>query len=110
MPDYLVLACVGIGIVFAVQLSITLVVALIRRVDQKWQEKEKETAQSALHKEPTLDDTTIVLISAAVATLVGGRHRIHSIRRLLPPRSTSSPWSSQGRSVLQGSHVVVRKS
>ena len=109
MNGNLTLALVGLGIVFMVQLLITLVVALVRRIDRGWQDREERQAAAALGKQQNLDTTTVVLISAAVATMVGGRHRIRSVRRLLPAHSPSSPWSSQGRATLQGSHMITRR-
>ena len=107
--DSLTLTVAGLLIVFLVQASISLVVALMRRLDENWRRKEEMRATAAFGKEPTVDATTLVLIAAAVGTVLTGRHRIRSVRRLLPADAPSSPWSSQGRAVLQGSHVIVRK-
>ncbi|MBN1827116.1 MAG: OadG family protein [Candidatus Eisenbacteria bacterium] len=109
MNGNLTLALVGLGIVFMVQVLITLVVSLVRRIDRGWQDREERQASAALDKQQNLDTVTVVLIAAAVATIVGGRHRIRSVRRLLSVDSPSSPWSSQGRATLQGSHVLVRR-
>ena len=54
-------------------------------------------ADAATSKEPTIDATTLVLISAAAAVAVGGRFRVRRIRRLLSPRQKRTPWSAQGR-------------
>lgn len=105
----LTITVVGLAIVFLVQVAIALVVSLLRRLDERWQAGETACAVAALERQQTLDDTTLLLISAAAATMIAGRSRIRSVRRLLPADSPSSPWSAQGRAVLQGSHIIVRK-
>ncbi len=102
------LALAGIAIVFLVLLTISLVVALFKRLDDRWQAAEVRSAARATDKEPTIDATTLVLISAACATVVGGRFKVRRIRRLLSPRQKRTPWSAQGRLTLQGSHVIER--
>jgi Na+-transporting methylmalonyl-CoA/oxaloacetate decarboxylase gamma subunit len=104
-----VLALSGIFIVFLVLTLIAVVVALFRRLDDRWQAAEERAQQAAVEKEPTIDETTLVLIAAACATVAGGRFRVRRIRRLLSPRQRRTPWSAQGRLTLQGSHVVERK-
>jgi len=101
-----VLALIGLVIVFAVLSMLAAVVALIRRVDDRWQEDERAAEQAALEKPPGLDSITLVLIAAAVATYLQGRFRIRRVRRLFPHDAPSSPWSHQGRLVLMGSHLV----
>ena len=96
---------IGIAIVFGALALISFVVSLIRKMDDRWQAHEKAREEAATLKEPTLDTTTIVLISAAVATLIKGRFYIRKVRKLLPRDAKSSPWSAQGRAVLHGSHI-----
>ncbi|HPF36364.1 OadG family protein [bacterium] len=103
------LALVGLLIVFAVLSVIALVISLIRQLDEKWRHQEKIQTAQALDREPTVDNTTLVLVAAAAATVLRGRYRITSIRRLMPTDHKRSPWTAQGRSQLQGSHVVERK-
>ena len=100
---------IGILIVFMVLAVIALAVGLIKRLDLGWQDKEKKREEAAVHKDPTIDTTTLVLIAAAVATMLKGRHHIRSIRRLLPSDAPRSAWSMQGRAILHGSHVVSKK-
>jgi Na+-transporting methylmalonyl-CoA/oxaloacetate decarboxylase gamma subunit len=104
------LTIVGLAIVFGVLGAIAVIVSLIGRLDERWQARERELDQSRLDRPPTIDATTAVLIAAAVATYLQGRHRIRSVRRLLPADASTSPWSSSGRAVLQGSHVIGRRS
>ena len=99
---------IGILIVFGSLALIAFSVSVIRRADDNWQKREENKKQAASEKEPTIDNTTLVLISAAVATMFQGRAYIRKVRRLLPRDAASSPWSSQGRSVLHGSHISRR--
>lgn len=108
-PEMGSLTIVGILIVFGVLALIASVVAILKRLDERWQAHEARALESAGDKEPTIDNTTLVLISAAAATAVGGRFRVRRIRRLLSPQQKRTPWSAQGRLVLQGSHSVQRK-
>ncbi len=102
-------AAIGISIVFAALAIISGVVALMRRLDDRWQAHEETQKAAALKKEPATDYTTVVLIAAAVATYVQGRHHIRRIRRLLPSDAKRGPWSTQGRAVLHGSHIMHKK-
>jgi len=105
----LLLSLVGISIVFVVLAAIAVVVFLIRRLDEGWQAREQAEEIRRLERPPTIDATTAVVITAAVATYVAGRYRIRSVRRLLAADAPSSPWSHQGRAVVQGSHVIQRR-
>jgi len=105
----LTLTAVGISIVFLVLTTIALIVAALRRLDDRWKNRERREEREAFGKEPTIDATTLVLLAAAAATVIQGRFRIRRVRRLSGGASPASVWSLQGRSVLQGSHVIVRK-
>lgn len=100
------LAVAGILIVFTVLALIAMVVAVFKRLDDRWQAAEAAREAEAINKPQTIDTTTLVLISAACATVVGGRFRVRRVRRLLSPRTKRTPWSAQGRLTLQGSHTV----
>lgn len=106
----LTLTLVGISIVFIVQTLITLVVYLMRRVDEGWKEKEDLSAKEhAPIEEATIDHTTLVLISAAVTTaLAGHAFQIRRVRRLLPRDPAHASWQIEGRQSLHGSHTVRR--
>ena len=105
-PEMGTLSLVGILIVFGVLSLIAVVVALLKKLDDRWQAREAEQAESATEKEPTIDAMTLVLVSAAAAVAVGGRFRVRRIRRLLSPRQKRTPWSAQGRLILHGTHGV----
>ncbi|MBU1430621.1 OadG family protein [Myxococcota bacterium] len=106
--DALLLSAVGLSVVFFVLAVIALVIAFIGRLDARWGEAEIAHKAAAVDKTPTLDHTTVVLISAAVATLLQGRGRIRRIRPL-KPQDGASPWSQQARAHLQGSHIIRPK-
>ena len=109
MSDVIInLTVVGLVIVFAVLALIAIVVSLMRRLDEGWINKEKETSEQMTSKQQNIDDTTLVLIAAATATIIGGKFRIHHVR-VLPTNVHRTPWSTQGRSVLLGSHVIQRR-
>ena len=101
------LSLVGITVVFLILTVIAGMVSLIRLLDGDWKSREKKQKQEALDKPQSIDDLTLVLISAAVATMIQGRHRIRSVTRVTPSGG-SSPWSMQGRSSLLGSHVIQK--
>jgi len=100
------LSAVGVAVTFTVLAVIAAVVGSLRRLDDRWQRQEQREAQAATAKQQTIDDTTLVLIAAACATVIVGRHRIRRVRRLLSPTTKRTPWSAQGRLILQGSHTV----
>ncbi len=102
-------AVIGILIVFGCLALIVGCISLIRRLDRRWQARESAENDSALTKPPSIDTTTLILISAAAATMLQGRFYIRKVRRLLPRDAMRGPWSMQGRAILHGSHVVSKK-
>jgi Na+-transporting methylmalonyl-CoA/oxaloacetate decarboxylase gamma subunit len=113
MPEWLSFglsfALIGIAIVFVALSIIAIAVALIKRLDDGWQAREKRQRNEALEKDQSIDSITLVLIAAAAATMIQGRFHIRKVRRLLPLSAQKSPWSVEGRAILHGSHVVPRK-
>ncbi|RLB92532.1 MAG: hypothetical protein DRH76_11170 [Deltaproteobacteria bacterium] len=103
------LAVAGILIVFGVLAMISGVVALIKKLDGRWQDHERRVDAAAVTREQTIDNTTLLLITAAAATVVHGRFRVRRIHRLLSPKRKRTPWSAHGRLTLQGSHAVRRR-
>jgi Na+-transporting methylmalonyl-CoA/oxaloacetate decarboxylase gamma subunit len=107
-PDFgLEITLVGMGIVFFALGLVVVAISLMRRLDERWQATERTADAAAFDRPPTIDTTTLVLLAAAAATLVVGRHRIRAVRRLGPGGAPAGAWSTTGRAVLQGSHVVV---
>lgn len=105
-PNPYTITFLGILIVFTVLGLIAAAVALIGRLDDQWQNREAKEETAALAADPKIDHTSLVLITAAVATVGLGRTRIRSVRRLAPEQS--AVWSAQGRAVLIGSHQISR--
>ncbi len=114
MPDWfdyaLEFSIVAMLIVFSALALISIVVALIRRLDDRWQKREKAEEAEALEREPSIDTTTLLLITAAAATMIEGRFYIKKVQRLLPREAFHGPWSMTGRAILHGSHVVGKRS
>ncbi|RMF60715.1 MAG: hypothetical protein D6748_03455 [Calditrichaeota bacterium] len=104
------LTFVGLMIVFVVLAGIASLIAFLRWLDKQGLEREQAQKEAALEKDQTIDETTLVLIAAAVATVLRGRYHIRSVKRIIPGGGKTSPWSIQGRAVLHGSHVIHKKS
>jgi len=102
-------AVIGISIVFVSLAIIVGAIKLVRLADDSWQKREEEQNRIAYDKDQNIDTITLILISAAAATLVGGRFHIRHIRKLLPQNAIHGPWSAQGRAILHGSHVIDKK-
>lgn len=103
------ISLIGMGVVYLGLLLVTGAISLMRRLDERWQAAERQSAANALLAAPTIDSTTLVLLAAAVATMVAGRHRIRGVRRMLPGEGPASAWAVTGRAVLQGSHVMSHR-
>ncbi|MBI4880186.1 MAG: OadG family protein [Planctomycetes bacterium] len=104
----LLLSGVGMVIVFAVLALLTGIIAAVRRLDGRWQERERDAEAGALQRDAGIDSITLILIAAAAATVIGGRHHVRRIRRVRAVHDGGS-WSEQGRIVLQGSHAIARR-
>lgn len=104
-----IMSVVGLVIVFTVLAMLTTFVHFLRKLDDAWLAKEKVSEAHATERDPTIDSTTLVVIASAVATVVRGRFAVRRIRRLAPLESQRASWSQQGRAVLHGSHVIVKR-
>jgi len=118
METGLTLTALGVTTVFSVLAVIAFIVAQIGRLDRYLIARQEAKAAAAAADPatagsapepvaPNVDDTTLVLITAAVATLTQGRFHIRRIHRIGGPGPNA--WSQQGRAVLQGSHSIVPK-
>jgi len=99
------LTVVGMTVVFLILSLIALLVQFMKLFDRNWKTREKQQRTESLEKPQTIDDLTLILIAATVATMVHGRHRIRSVKRVISS-TASSPWSMQGRSTIFGSHTI----
>jgi hypothetical protein len=61
----------------------------------------KETAYREVEE---VSSETLVVIAAAVTAFLGKKVRIRSAKMLRSPREGVSPWSQQGRALVQASH------
>ena len=101
------LALVGMAIVVVVQLLIAGAIALVRTVDERWQQHERHAAEAALSAPPTIDHTTLILIAAAAtAVLQRRKFRILQVRRLGSSLSAAGAWQQSGRTAIHQSHKV----
>jgi len=101
-------AAIGIAIVFAALTVIVFAISIISTADRYFAERRVTASKKTAPVSRNIDDITLVLISAAVATLLHGRFHIKRVRRFLPGEHIGSSWSSQGRAVLHGSHVIKK--
>jgi sodium pump decarboxylase gamma subunit len=106
MQTGLVLTFIGLLIVFGVLLLLAVFISFISKLDQGWQEDEKEIKAKQSEKTPTIDSLTLVLISAAVTAAIG--HRRHQIKKIKLVRSNHESWSLAGRQGIMGSHNLQK--
>jgi Na+-transporting methylmalonyl-CoA/oxaloacetate decarboxylase gamma subunit len=100
------LAGIGLLVVFSVLSLLAIAVNLLQRLDARWQANEKVEHAALTEAPPTIDTTTLVLISAAVFTATQGRGHIKTVRRLMPSEHPNSAWALEGRLNVQGSHYI----
>lgn len=104
MDGGLPLALTGMLVVFTVLALISLLVATFGYLDRRF--TTEKTDDKTVKQSPEIDNITLILISAAVTTILRGRHRIHRIRRL---DRIGSGWQQSGRAILHASHVIPKK-
>ncbi len=105
----------GIGVVFAVLLIMIIFIYLIKKLEpvlenlftsEKGQGNtagSQDTTKGAV-KDQNIDNTTLVLISAAVAAYTHHKGKIRSISVLPAKAKQGGNWAMQARSALQSSH------
>jgi len=97
----------GMSIVFGSLILISIAVRAMRMIDEWLEESKKKNNLPEPEKEQTLDNLTLVLISAAAAAKLQKRkYSIRSVRRIVSRDATIAGWTMEGRSVLHGSHVI----
>ncbi len=102
----------GIGVVFAVLLIMIIFINVIKKSEYvlegllnsmgKKSGSQADTADS--QKDQNIDNTTLVLISAAVAAYTHKKARIRRISVLPSRAKQGGNWAMQARSALQSSH------
>jgi len=111
MVEALRLSWAGMVIVFTSLILIAFAIALMSKIDETLIKRKAEKNLPEPEPEQTLDNTTLVLITAAVtAVLEKKRFRLSSVRRIVSRDAKIAGWTMEGRSVLHGSHVLNIKS
>lgn len=99
---------IGFLIVFCTLFSLVLIVAFIKWLDGRWELREAKHKEQALKMPQNIDNTTLVLISAALGVYFQGRARIKRVRVLPHNAKQGGSWAFQARTVLQGSHSTKK--
>lgn len=105
----LLVTATGIVVVFAVLLIMIIFINIFKKLDYMWEHRENAEKAEMLNKEQNIDDTTLVLISAAVAAYTHNRAKIRRVRVLPSRAKQGGNWAMQARSVLQTSHSRGKK-
>ncbi|MDE7169347.1 MAG: OadG family protein [Mucispirillum sp.] len=105
LPEGLKVTAIGVGVVFAVLLIIIVFINIIKKLDYMWEHREHEEKLEKLDKQQNIDDTTLILISAAVAAYTHNQGNIRRIRVLPSKAKQGGSWAMQARSALQSSHT-----
>ncbi|MGD9807690.1 MAG: OadG family protein [Deferribacterales bacterium] len=101
------LSLAGMLIVFASLILIAFAISLMRTIDEKMTERKEARNAPEPEPEQTIDNLTLVLISAAASAALQQRSfRIRSVRRVVSRDAKIAGWTMEGRSVLHGSHVL----
>jgi Na+-transporting methylmalonyl-CoA/oxaloacetate decarboxylase gamma subunit len=103
------ISVVGLVAVFSVLSLVALVVKLLGVIDARRDPAVEPQLAPPGERPPdqSIDDLTLVLISAACATVIQGRFRIRQVTRV--PGARAGAWSQQGRAVLLGSHIFPKR-
>lgn len=99
---------VAFFIVFATLFVLVVIISLIKRLDKSWEDREAAHKERALIMPQNIDNTTLVLISAAIGAYFQGRARIKRVRVLPRTAKQGGSWAFQARTTLQGSHNTKR--
>ena len=107
---------VGMGVVFAVLVIMILFINLFKKVEPLldragafFSKNKGEAAAQNSQEAQNIDNTTLVLISAAVAAYTHNKARIRRIRVLPSKAKQGGNWAMQARSALQSSHSGKNK-
>ncbi|ADD68589.1 hypothetical protein Dacet_1825 [Denitrovibrio acetiphilus DSM 12809] len=101
------LSVAGMLIVFTSLILISFAISLMRTIDEKLIRAKELRNEPEPKQKQTLDNITLLLISAAAAAAVRQKNfRIRSVRRIVTRDAKIAGWTMEGRSVLHGSHVL----
>lgn len=105
-------AGIAIILVFSALAIISTAIYYASKLDKYFSGRKKTSEQDegqAAGQTSNIDNLTLVLISAAAATMIQGRFHIKKVRRLMPGDHVNSPWATRGLAILHGSHVIEKK-
>ena len=109
---------VGMGVVFAVLVIMILFINLFKKIEPMLdniglifakKDHKGEIIKQNSQEAQNIDNTTLVLISAAVAAYTHNKARIRRIRVLPAKAKQGGNWAMQARSALQSSHSGKNK-
>lgn len=106
--DPVYFSLIGFLIVFITLFALVLMVSFIKWIDKRWEERETMQKEAALNKPQNIDNTTLILISAAIGAYFQGRARIRRVRVLPHMAKQGGSWAFQARANLQGSHFLKK--
>ncbi len=110
----LMVKATGIGVVFALLEIMIIFINIFKKVEHsldkasalftKKANSEDNSTEQDKTKEQNIDNTTLILISAAVAAYTHNKASIRRIRVLPTKAKQGGNWAMQARSALQSSH------
>lgn len=99
---------IGFFIVLGTLFVLVSIVTFMKWLDGQWEHREASHKEKALQMPQNIDNTTLVLISAAIGAYFQGRARIRRVRVLPKTAKQGGSWAFQARTSLQGSHNTKR--
>ncbi len=109
----LLVTATGVGVVFAVLIIMIIFINVFKAVEPLFdklgsiftkKDNKSETTATNSQEEQNIDNTTLVLISAAVAAYTHNKARVRRVRVLPAKAKQGGNWAMQARSALQSSH------
>ncbi len=102
----LLVTATGVGVVFAVLVIMIIFINLFKALEPMFAKKDNkgEVVLPNSQEEQNIDNTTLVLISAAVAAYTHNKARVRRVRVLPSKAKQGGNWAMQARSALQSSH------
>lgn len=109
----LLVTATGIGVVFAVLVIMIVFINLFKALEPVLdklgaafakKDSKGEAAVPNSQEEQNIDNTTLVLISAAVAAYTHNKAKVRRVRVLPTKAKQGGNWAMQARSALQSSH------
>ncbi|MDE7314394.1 MAG: OadG family protein [Mucispirillum sp.] len=109
----LLVTATGVGVVFAVLVIMIIFINLFKALEPMLdkvgvmfakKDSKGEVAVPNSQEEQNIDNTTLVLISAAVAAYTHNKAKVRRVRVLPSKAKQGGNWAMQARSALQSSH------